>query len=74
MISETKIDDTCSIENSVKDSFSTPFRSDCDANCGGIILNGREEISNLFAIEDAPVQELYVKLNLLNTKWLINCS
>ena len=35
----------------------------------------REDIlSNLLAIENKPIESLYVELTLRNTNWLIHCS
>ena len=55
--------------------FSTPYRLDRDSNDGGILLYVREDIpSNLIAIENKAIESFFVKVNLRNDKWLINCS
>ena len=76
MVSETKIDDRLPVGNFVIDGFSTPYRSDCNNNCGGIMLYDREDIpSNLLAMDEKNhIESFYVKINLRNEKWLINCS
>ena len=71
MILETKIDK--SIERVER--FSTPSGLDLDSKSGEIMLYGREDIpSNLIAFEDKPIKNLFIELNLQNTKILINCS
>ena len=71
MILETKIDK--SIERIER--FSTPSGLDLDSKSGEIMLYGREDIpSNLIAFEDKPIKNLFIELNLQNTKILINCS
>ena len=55
MMSETNIDESFPIGNFLIDGFSTPIRSDRDANGGGIMLYVREDIpANLLAIKNAP--------------------
>ena len=75
MIYDTKIDDSFPATNFLIYRFSTPFRSDRDANGGGIMLYAREDIlANLFATENLLVVGLYGESNLRNTNWLLNCS
>ena len=76
MVSETKIDNSFQVGNFVIGGFSTPYRLDHDSNGGGIILYVREDIiSNLLATDEKSyIERFYVKLNLCNEKWLINCS
>ena len=31
-------------------------------------------LSNLLAIEEKPMESFFIELNLLNNKWLLNCS
>ena len=53
MVSETKIDDSFPVRDFVIDGFSTPYWSDCNSNCGGIILYIREDIpSDLLAMDE----------------------
>ena len=48
MISDTKVSDSLPIKNYLIDTFSTPYRSDCEAKVGGIILFIRKDVqSNL---------------------------
>ena len=62
MISETKIDESFPIRNFLTDSCTTPFRSERNANGGGIMLYVREDISaNLLATENGPVESLYIE-------------
>ena len=57
-ISEIKVDDSFPIGNFL-----------------GVMLFVREDIaSNLLAIENKPIEGLYVESNLRIDKWLINCS
>ena len=38
------------------------------------MLYVREDIpANLLATEKAPLESLYIELNIRNTKWLLNC-
>ena len=65
MMSETNIDESFPIGNFLIDGFSTPIRSDRDANGGGIMLYVGEDIpANLLAIKNAPSESLYIELNL----------
>ena len=44
-------------------------------NSGGILLNVMEDIpSNLITVDINPIDNFYVVLNMLDNKWLINCS
>ena len=75
MISETKIDKSFPKGNFLTERFSTPYRLDRDSKIGGIMLYVREDIpSNLIAFEDKPIENLFIELNLQNTKILISCS
>ena len=75
MISETKIDVTFPLGNFLIDGFSKPYRLDRDSLGGGMLLYVREDIpTNLIEVETKPIEGFYVEINLLNDKWLINCS
>ena len=75
LVSETKIDDSFSIGNFLKDGFSTPYRLDANFNRSGLMLSVREDIpSTLVEAETRPVEGFYIELNLRNDKWLLNCS
>ena len=76
MVSKTKIDDSFPVANFVIHAFSTPYPLDHNSNGGGIMLYVREDIpSNLLATDKKNhIESFYVKLNLRNEKWLINCS
>ena len=75
MTSEKKIDDSSSIAIFSIDGISIPFWSDRDANEGGIMFYVTEDIPvNLLASENAPLENLYIELNLRNTKSQLNCS
>ena len=57
MISETKIDDSCSFENFLIDGFSEPYRLQGGSLGGGILLHVREYItSNLPEVETRPIE------------------
>ena len=74
-ITETKVDDTFSIGNLLIDVCNTPYCSDRDSKGGDIMLFVSEDItSNLLAIENKPIDDVYEELVLRNDKWLINCS
>ena len=48
MISHTKVNDRLPIKNYLIDTFSTPYRSNCEAKVGVIILFIRKDVqSNL---------------------------
>ena len=75
MISETKIDDSFSIENFLIDRFRQPYRIDRNSSGGGTMLYVWEDIpSNLLKVESLPVEGFYVELKLRSKNWLINCS
>ena len=74
MIYETKIDDSFPLGNFLIGSFSKPYRLDRDSLDGGIALYVREDIpTNLTEVKTKPIEDFYVKINLRNDKWLINC-
>ena len=65
MISETKIDDSFSIENFLIDRFRQPYRIDRNSSGGGTMLYVWEDIpSNLLKVESLPVEGFYVELKL----------
>ena len=75
LVLKTKIDDSFPQGQFVIDGFSVPYR--LDANClgGSLMLFVREDIPfNIIKIEEKPVESFYGKLNLRNSKWLVNCS
>ena len=75
MISETNIGDSFPLGNLVIAGFSKRYRLDRDSLGGGILLYVREDIpTNLIEVETKPIEGFYVEINLLNDKWLINCS
>ena len=75
MISETKVDDSFPRGNFLIDSFSKPYRLDCDSLGGGILLYVREDVpSNLLEVETKLIEGFYVEINMHNNKRLINCS
>ena len=64
MISQNKFGDTVPIGNFLTDELSIPYCSD-----RVIILFVREDISsNLRAMENEPIEGLYVELNLRNDR------
>ena len=68
MILKTKIEDSFPLGN-------LPYRLDRDSHGGGILLFFREDTSsNLLEIDQKPVENVSVKLNLRNHQWLKNCS
>ena len=72
MISDTKVNDSLPIKNYLIDTFSTPYRSDCEAKVGGIILFIRKDVQS--KIGSTLIEGLHIELNLQNDKRLINCS
>ena len=75
MISEAKIDESFPKGNFLIERFSTPYRLDRDSKGGGIMLYVRADIpSSILAFEDKPIENLFIELNLQNTKILTNCS
>ena len=75
MISETKIDESFPKGTFLIDGFSSTYRLDRDLKFGGIMLYVRADIpSNLLALEDKPIESLFIELNLQNTKILMNYS
>ena len=76
MISETKIDTSFSIGQFLLNSYSTPFRLDCNAHGGGILLYVREDIpSKLLLMEENLIEGFFVEIKLQNKKkWLLSCS
>ena len=75
MISETKIDDSFPLGKFLIGGFSKPYRLDRDLLGGGILLYVREDIpTNLTEVETKPIECFYAEINLLNDKWLRNCS
>ena len=75
LISETKINDSFPKGQFLIDGFSGPYRLDRNYQGGGLMLFVREDIPyNLLTSEEKPIESFYVKLNLRNSKWLINCS
>ena len=76
MVSKAKGYNSFSFGNVAIDGLTTPYWLDHHSNCGGTILNVSEDIlSNLLATDEKnDIESFYVELNLLNKKWLINCS
>ena len=75
MISGTKIDDIFPVGQFLIEGCCTPYRLDRNSKGGGILWYVREDIpSNLITVDISPIESFYVKLNLRNNKWSINCS
>ena len=75
LVSETKIDDSFPTRNFLIDGFSTPYILDRNSNGGGLMLFVKEDIpSNIVEAEAKQIEGFYIELNLLNDKWLLNCS
>ena len=75
LVSETKTDDSFPQGEFVIDGFSAPYRLDLNCIGGGLMFFVRENIpSNLPTIVEKTIESFYVKLNLHNSKWLVNCS
>ena len=76
MISEAKIDASLSIGQLLLNGYSPPFRLDCNAHGGGIVLYVREDIpSKLILVEENPIEGFFMEINLRNKKkWLISYS
>ena len=68
MISGRKIDYSFPVCQFSIEGFCTPYRLD-------EFCYVRDDIpSNLITVDTSPIESFYVKLNLRNNKWLINCS
>ena len=51
-----------------------PHWLNCNCLGGCLMLFVRQDIpSNLFAIEEKPLESFSAELNFLNNKWLVNC-
>ena len=75
MVSETKTVDSFPIANFLIHDFSRPYKLDRDSKGGEIKSYIRKDILlNLLATDKEPIESLYVKLNIRNEKYLINCS
>ena len=75
MISETKIDDSFPLGNFLLGGFIKAYRLDHGSLGGGVLLYVREDIpTNLTEVETKPIECFYAEINLLNDKWLRNCS
>ena len=72
MISETKIDESFQSGNFLIEGCSRPHRLDRDSNGERIMLYVRDDIhSNSIAVEERPIEILFIEINLQNTKILI---
>ena len=75
MVSETKLDDSFPEGQFFIDGFHTPFRYDRNSNGGGILLYVRENTPAKVIHCDFPTSEsVFVEINLVKKKWLINFS
>ena len=75
IISQTKIDDSFTVDQFLIEGFCTPYRLDGNSKGGDILLHVREDIpSNLITVDISPTESFYVELSLRNNKYLINCS
>ena len=75
MISETKLDDSFPEGQFFIDGFHTPFRYDRNGNGGSILLYVREDIpAKVIHFDCSTSESVFVEINLLREKWLINCS
>ena len=75
MISETKIDDSFPLENSLIWDLSKPYRLDPNSLGAGILLYVRQDIpKNLIEIETKHIEGFFVEIHMRNDKWLITCS
>ena len=68
MISETRIDASFPTGQFLLNGYSIPFRLDCNAHGGGILLYVREDIpSKRLLVEENPIEDLFfVEINLRN--------
>ena len=78
MISETKIDDSFPIKQSIIDGYSTPYRLDRNAEGGGgggggVIIYIRSDIPCKLLTTQLPnhIEGLFIELRLRNNKWLL---
>ena len=77
MVSETKINDTFPESQFLIEGFSKPFRLDCTAKGGGILLYIREDIPRKFIKQitlNNWFEGFFVEINLRSKKWLLGSS
>ena len=69
MISETKTDANFLMGRFLLNGYSTPFRLDCNARGGCILLYLQEDIpSKPLLVEENPVEGFFVEMNLRSNK------
>ena len=76
VVSDTKIDESFPSAQFLLDGFSRPYRLDCCANGGGIILCVRDDISSCLLTEyklQDNTKCLFIEINIRKKKWLF-CS
>ena len=74
LISETKLDSSFLVNQSLIDGFTPPYRLDRNANGGGIMLYVTEDIpSKLLSNNDQniEIENILVEINLHSKKWLV---
>ena len=56
------------------ESYGPPYRLDCNAHGGGILVYVREDIPcKLIPMKNCTIEGFFLELNLRSKKWLISC-
>ena len=72
MLSETKLDSSFPEGQFLIPGYGAPYRIDRTCYGGGLMLFVREDIpSKLLLVENAPIEDFYIEINLRKKKWLI---
>ena len=77
MISELNLDDIFPTSKFVIDSFTEPFRLDCNRNGGGILFYVKNNITATFLTNytlPEDTEALFIEILIENVKWFLCCS
>ena len=77
LVSETKLDDSFSQAQFLKNGFCMPYRLDCCSNGGDLMLYIREDKPSHLLTEYKPpenVECLFVEINIRKKKWFLSGS
>ena len=75
IVSQTKLDNSFPVGQFLIDGYGPPIRLDRDIHGGGLMLFVRGDIScKLLSLQNKPMEDFYVEINLRKTKWLLCCS
>ena len=74
MVSETKLDNSFLVGQFLRDGYGPTIRLDRDIHGGGLMPFVWEDIPcKLLSLENKPMENFYVEINLQKTKWLLCC-